>query len=63
MQVCAARGTHVSSMVDVMGPEIHTSLLRGGADVELVQGQAVTVVAVGKQEDNAVCPTARARIS
>ena len=45
--VAAAKGKHVATMLDTKGPEIRTAMLRGGANIDIVQGQEVKVVAVG----------------
>ena len=45
--VVAAAGAHTATLLDTKGPEIRTAMLRGGANIRLVQGQEVIVEAVG----------------
>jgi pyruvate kinase len=46
-QVAAAKGANVACLLDTKGPEIRTSMLRGGKDLELAKDQEVVLVAVG----------------
>jgi pyruvate kinase len=38
-------------MLDTKGPEVRTSMLRGGKDIELKTGQSVIVYAAGDDYD------------
>jgi pyruvate kinase len=48
LQVAAAKGRRVATLLDTKGPEIRTAMVRGGQPLVLEPGQEVTLVAVGE---------------